>query len=356
LNTVGQIAATVYGGPGGSAAYAAWSTFKITGDANLAFRAGVISGATTWALQGVNVAPKDSALVIAKKAAVAGAIGGIAVAAAGRDHAQVKDGFLKGAAMVIVQAGYEKFTAKDFDPKGQIATRKGYCMTGTAEVCRPPSYVQVKDSKGNILYGDPTKFKSTDPVVNYVGLQTNGTDTGWRFRVSEKSPAMTAVGRVPPWNTMALAHDKLAITFHLEEAANVASIAPAIVVTYGGTAAWVYSDIQHAVIESAAKQTSLTPVSMTGPKPPPAVSTYVVANCMSATKPNVVTRVSVEFPPKATRSPYLCEVTKGCRRQKSIQKGKSPGRGMPSTTKYCADRALALSSQPIAQGWSCLAP
>jgi hypothetical protein len=53
--------------------------------------------------------------------------------------------------MIIVQAGYEKFTTKGFDPKEQIATREGYCMTGTAENCRPPSYVRVKDSKGNIL-------------------------------------------------------------------------------------------------------------------------------------------------------------------------------------------------------------
>ena len=50
LNTVGQVAATAYGRPGGAAAYAAWYTYKETGDAELAIRVGIITGATSAAL------------------------------------------------------------------------------------------------------------------------------------------------------------------------------------------------------------------------------------------------------------------------------------------------------------------
>jgi hypothetical protein len=46
LDTVGQVAAGAFGPPG-AAAYASWSTYHKTGDANLAFKAGVIAGAST---------------------------------------------------------------------------------------------------------------------------------------------------------------------------------------------------------------------------------------------------------------------------------------------------------------------
>jgi hypothetical protein len=44
LRTVGQVAATAYGGPGGAAAYAAWYAYRATGDADLALRVALITG------------------------------------------------------------------------------------------------------------------------------------------------------------------------------------------------------------------------------------------------------------------------------------------------------------------------
>jgi hypothetical protein len=49
LNAAAQAAATAYGGPAGAAAYAAWYTYRATGDANLALKAGVFSIVTSYA-------------------------------------------------------------------------------------------------------------------------------------------------------------------------------------------------------------------------------------------------------------------------------------------------------------------
>lgn len=49
LATVGSVAASVYGGPTGAAAYAAWLTYHQTGDINMALRVGVIAGLSSYA-------------------------------------------------------------------------------------------------------------------------------------------------------------------------------------------------------------------------------------------------------------------------------------------------------------------
>jgi hypothetical protein len=49
LNAAAQAAATAYGGPAGAAAYAAWYTYRATGDANLALKAGAFSIVTSYA-------------------------------------------------------------------------------------------------------------------------------------------------------------------------------------------------------------------------------------------------------------------------------------------------------------------
>ncbi len=117
IRTVGQIAASVYGGPGGAAAYAAWLTYHQSGgDVELALKVGIIAGATSWAMQGAGKMPTEDAtgnLVVSsvgKKVAVTAAIGGLAVAAAGGNEDAVRDGFLRAGAMVLIQEGYHNYT------------------------------------------------------------------------------------------------------------------------------------------------------------------------------------------------------------------------------------------------------
>ncbi len=105
LRSIGQVAATACGGAGGAAAYASWYTYRKTKNLESALRVGVITGATCAALGQVGKMPNGpidpathhavfSAAAVTKKVAVAGAIGGLAVAASGGDEKALRDGFL----------------------------------------------------------------------------------------------------------------------------------------------------------------------------------------------------------------------------------------------------------------------
>src|SRR5262249_24443588 len=126
VKTVGQVAATAYGGPGGAAAYAAWTTYRQTGDAELALRVGFITGAASAGFSAAGQLPATTPAQIAQKTIVTGAIGGLAVAAAGGDEAAIREGFLKSGGMVLVQTGYQKMTGDPIDARASQG--EPYCM------------------------------------------------------------------------------------------------------------------------------------------------------------------------------------------------------------------------------------
>jgi len=111
VGSIAQIAATAYGGPQGAAAYAAWLTYEQTCDQGscnpeLALRVGMISGASSWAMGKAGEMPIESASQIVKKAAVSGAIGGLAVAVSGGGEDAVRKGFMLSAGAVLIRDGY----------------------------------------------------------------------------------------------------------------------------------------------------------------------------------------------------------------------------------------------------------
>jgi hypothetical protein len=57
INAAAGTAAAVYGGPAGAAAYAAWSTYRRTGNADIALRAGILAAVTSQ--MGTSVAKSD---------------------------------------------------------------------------------------------------------------------------------------------------------------------------------------------------------------------------------------------------------------------------------------------------------
>jgi hypothetical protein len=306
-------------------------------------------------MQGVAKMPAGTTGEIARKAVVAGAISGLAIAAAHGDNKDVKKGFLDGAGMIIIQAGYKNFTNQQLG--SQTPTRDGYCMLSAGESCSPKEYVQVKNAKGDIIYADPTKFRPNDPVANYVGVQAAADTSGWKFWVSERSPAMNALGRLPPWNDMGLGHDKLVVTIQetgapnaLVQAASVATIAPAVVITYAGVGTSVYTDIQNAVVASASSPAQSTTAAQTSNSKPPAASrSYTVATCVRPEDAKVITKVTVDFPDKRT-SPYICEVTL------EASQGLSHPWHAEHDASYCASRAVGLTAQLARSGWACLKP
>lgn len=254
IRTVGQVAASAYGGPGGAAAYAAWYAYRATGNADLALRVGVITGATSAGFAAAGQLPTETASQIAEKTLVTGAIGGLAVAAAGGDEEAVKDGFLLSGGMVLIQTGYEKVTDHQID--GRAAKGEAYCMATVGAECSPPKSAYLTDSDGNIKFdknGDPlVDVTKTDPLRPHVGTWAKENDTPF-IGAGERSASMTAVSRVPGMNAMAVFHDTWSVSWDMNAFTNVATIVPAVVLTYTGTGAPYFERLEDTAAASAAK-------------------------------------------------------------------------------------------------------
>lgn len=268
LATVAQVAASTYGGPAGAAAYAAWYTYKQTGDADLAFRVGVITGASSLASGAAGKLPNGTALEISKKAIVTGVIGGLAAAAVGGDEQAMRDAALMAASASLVQDGYKKYTTHDLNPESSRG--EGYCMRVTTATmnseCAPPDTAYKRDGSGKIIEDPVTgelevDVKKTDPSRPHVGKWSN--ESGNPRLVGERSGAMTAVSRVPGMNAMSLLHDEFAVSWKLGDVATVASIPPAIVITYIGTGAPYYMHLEQTAVAKWQRANSpVTPVAL----------------------------------------------------------------------------------------------
>jgi hypothetical protein len=237
LRAIGQTAATAYGGPQGAAAYAAWITYKQTGDPSLALRAGLITGASAW-LNGQAAQIPDTA----KRVLVTAAIGGTVVAAAGGSEAAVKEAFLQAGAMVIIQDGYKRYTTHKMDPTSSSDV-PAYCISAIQTGCTPlpDGAILEKDAQGNLLKVDMTKV---DPKVPAVGKKDH------TALFQEKHPAMVATSKIPGMQAMAVFHDQWAVDWNMGALSTPATILPAIVVTYMGFGAPYYENVRSTVVES----------------------------------------------------------------------------------------------------------
>lgn len=256
VRTVGQVAATAYGGPGGAAAYAAWYTYRATGNVDLALRVALITGAASAGFSAAGQLPTDTVGQLTQKAIVTGAIGGVAVAAAGGDAAAVRDGFLLSGGMVLVQAGYEKVTDHQID--GRASKGEAYCMATVGAKCSPPKSAYINDSNGNIQFdknGDPlVDVTKTDPLRPHVGTWSKENDTPW-LGAGERSASMTAASRIPGMNAMAVFHDTWSVSWDMNAFTNVATIVPAVVLTYIGTGAPYFDKLQDKTVASSSTNT-----------------------------------------------------------------------------------------------------
>lgn len=199
----------------------------------MAIRVGLITGATSAGFSAAGKLPIDTTAQIAQKAIVTGAIGGLAVAAAGGDKDAVRDGFLLSGGMVLIQTGYEKATDHKID--GRASKGEAYCMATIGAECSPPKSAYVTDKAGNILFdknGDPlVDVTKTDPIRPHVGIWAKKDETPL-IGIGERSGSMTAVSRIPGMNAMALFHDNWAVTWDMNAFTSVTSIVPAVVLTY----------------------------------------------------------------------------------------------------------------------------
>lgn len=253
LNAAAQAGATAYGGPGGAAAYASWFTYRATnGDAEAALRAGMIAGATSASLAAVGDMPSDTASQLTIKSITAGSVGGLAVAAAGGDEDAVLEGFLRGGGMILVQDGYRAATGGDLDARGSVG--EPYCMATIGAECSPNFDAYVLDENGAIVLRDGKPLVDvtrTDFRRPHVGTWSEAGDASFP---GEGSPGMVAISRVPGMNAMSVFHDQWSVSWDMDPFTNAATIVPAVVLTYTGTGAPLFSEIDQAVIEDSRQE------------------------------------------------------------------------------------------------------
>lgn len=257
VRVAGQIAASAYGGPGGAAAYAAWLTYNQTKDVGLALRVGAITGAAAYATGAVGNIPNANAGAIAEKTIMAGAIGGVAVAAAGGDKQAIQEGFLKAGGAVLVQSVYEVQTEHKLDAR--MSKGDAYCMAAVdpTVACAPPVKAYEMGPDGKPVIGQDglpkVDVRKTDPRVPHVGTWAKPGEAPI-IGATETSKFMITVSKYPGMNAMALLHDHLSYSMNFDPVTNVWTIVPATAVTYYGTGVPAEDQIRKAAQDDKAKQ------------------------------------------------------------------------------------------------------
>lgn len=225
ISAAAQAAAATYGGPGGAAAYAAWATYKATGDASMAFRAGALAALQAQAGAGVDSMPTGTVGEVVKKSAMAGAMGGIAVAAAGGDEKAVKEAFLKSAGNVLVQSGQDR--ARQFSPEAKQALDTVQCISASDTECFS-NLSYVKDAKGKLM--KELKTQKVDPkqkLGQWSQLDPNSPEG--------KAAALIArVSKLPKSDVIPLIDNKWVLTSTLGKSGTLQANTPTVVLTYVG--------------------------------------------------------------------------------------------------------------------------
>jgi hypothetical protein len=263
IRVAGQIAASVYGGPGGAAAFAAWVTYRETGSLDAALKAGVITGVTSAAMSGIVELPHDATSQMVKQAVLSGTVSGIAVAASGGDENAIKEAFFKGAAFSVVRNVYEAQTKTDLDEHSSHGP--AYCMAAvdTTVGCAPPreAYDHIDGfGKADVGSDDLPKVdvRLTLKFRPHVGTWAKAGDSPW-IGTNEQSAVMIGISKYPGMNAMAFLHDHVSYAMHLDPVTNVVSIVPATVFTYYGTLAPVQDKIRSTVEKQVTEEKTSQP-------------------------------------------------------------------------------------------------
>ena len=233
LHAVAQYAASFHGGPGGAAAYSAWYTYRHTGNADMAFRVGVLGAATSQAFPGNGGMTLDAAGAAARKAVVAGAIGGLAIAAAGGDQQAIVEGFLRDGGMVLIHDGFKRYIGSKL--VARASDEDAYCMSAMGADCPAADSTYARDDKGNIAYkdGKPQPGNVQRQHGNLGGTRTST----WN---QERRAFMQSPSTVQGMNAMTLFHEQWIVSWDMHAFTAPTRLAPAIVIHYAGSGAMYY--------------------------------------------------------------------------------------------------------------------
>lgn len=233
INQAAASSAAIYGGPGGAAAYAAWSTYKSTGDASIAFRAGIVAGAASQFGEGAPIPANAPVSAVVQRAAVAGAAGGIAVAAQGGDEAAIRNGFLKAGGAVLIQAGESRLQA--YSPQAGNAVQVAECISAKDVDCLSNT-TYARDAKGRLLKEAsgiveirPNRLNPATEVGQWTGIDLNDAK-------AEAKRIVTDISKLPGTNTVALFDGRWVLTTTLGSQKSIAYGKPTVVLTSVGQA------------------------------------------------------------------------------------------------------------------------
>lgn len=223
ISAAAASAAATYGGPAGAAAYAAWSTYRTTGNAEMALRAGALAALTTQLGSATANMPSGTEGEIIRKAAAAGAAGGIAVAAAGGDEQAITEGFLKSAGAVLIQDGSAKI--KTYSPEANNALEVARCISAQNVDC-VSNTTWARDARGRILPHMKLKLDPKDRVGQWSKIANSAE--------AARTVFVTNVSKLPGSNIIPLYNNKFVLTYSFGATERIPNNTPAVVLTYVG--------------------------------------------------------------------------------------------------------------------------
>jgi hypothetical protein len=230
INQAAGSAAAIYGGPGGAAAYAAWATYKATGDATAAFKVGLAAALTSAVGPGEALPADSSYLEVVKRAAVAGATGGVSVAAQGGDEAAITNAFLKSSGAVLIQAGQGQ--AKAYSPKAAEALKLAECVSAKDVDCLSNT-TYVRDASGRMFHElggakvAPGKLDVKQEIGKWSGIDLNAAQ-------SKVDKAIADVSKLPGSQKIVLFGGRFVLTSQLGQYSTVGYGKPVVVLTAVG--------------------------------------------------------------------------------------------------------------------------
>jgi len=254
LNNIATAAASVYGGPSGSAAYAAWLTYKQTGDLSLALKSGVIAGATSQGIKVVNGMPIGTVDELTKKTLASASIGGAAVAASGGGEKEVIEAFVKGAALTLAREKYKEMTSKEIEgkaPTKDAVAKEDPAVKHRFKILVDKNGTPILDAKGNTQID----IRSMPRDISHVGLATDNADASL-FSGAETSKLMQGVAKIPYLNDMAYYHDQWSAIAQMEGIEVKLTIFPATIVTVIGSDTPIINQVTAENIEQKDKKAS----------------------------------------------------------------------------------------------------
>lgn len=235
IKDIAMSAASIYGGPVGTAAFTAWYTYKVTGgDLEAALKAGVIAGLSS---AGMGISKEIPYTELTRRTLATATVGAAAVAAAGGSEEDIIRGFLTGTAMTLASSYYAKTVGRNMD--GRVASREpidkfapkhqDYYGVFTDKDGKP---VLFYDAEKEIFY---TKINTNNiaPEISQVSIATRGDASIIGAIAGETAiPMRLLTGGIPMMNAMSAFHDRMCDVLAIDSKIEVAlTIVPASILT-----------------------------------------------------------------------------------------------------------------------------